>query len=155
MSTCLMGQMSSCFILHDTVTDAQARLLYELGPNSYYINWLDIIELSDLRAKMVLQYDAKCVKDLTCVDLSPSKMSGKFSGSVMACENFKESLNAVGSIQVFFPLLNYLATNTEYGELIANEWFSNAKVNTQNATSPFQNLAALRKSSFDGNRMLF
>ena len=63
-STSLMGQMASCFILYETITDVQARLLYELGPNNYYINWLDIIELNDIKQKLLLYYDAKCVKDL-------------------------------------------------------------------------------------------
>jgi hypothetical protein len=159
-----MGQLSSCFILHDTLTDTQARLLYELGPNNFYINWLDIVELSELRGKMLLHYDAKCVKDLTCVDLSASRggvtttavataaMSGKFTGAVVTCSNFKESLNAIGSVQVLFPLLNYLATSGEYAELVANDWMASARLNAADraAMTPFQQLTAFRKSSFDG-----
>ena len=113
-STCLQGQMSSCFVLHDVITDVQARLLYELGPNHYYINWLDIVELNDLKAKFLFHYDAKCVKDLTCVDLSASRLNGRFSGAVASCANFKESLNAIGSIQVRFLLNTFLLALAEY-----------------------------------------
>ena len=89
VSTCLMGQMSSCFALYDTMTDIQARLLYELGPNQYSINWLDIAELSDFKNKFLFHYDAKCCKDLTCTDLSPNRLCAKFSGVRLSCDNFK------------------------------------------------------------------
>ena len=127
VSTCLMGQMSSCFCLHDTITDVQVRLLYELGPNQYYLNWLDIIELSDLKQKFLFHYDAKCCKDLTCFDLSSNKLAGKFSGSCLSCDNFKESLNSIGSIQLFYPLFHYLSSNSEYYDLVVNEWMTNAQ----------------------------
>jgi hypothetical protein len=65
-STCLMGQMSSCLALHDTISEFQARLLYELGPNQFSLNWLDIVELSDFKTKFLFHYDAKCCRDLTC-----------------------------------------------------------------------------------------
>ncbi len=106
-STCLIGQMSSCFALHDTLTDVQARLIYELGPNQFSINWLDLTELNDLKTKFVFHYDAKCSKDLNCIDLSFNKLSGKFSGEMFICNNFRESLNSIGSVQIFYPLLNY------------------------------------------------
>lgn len=157
VSTCLMGQMSSCFVLHDTITDIQARLLHELGPNNFYINWLDIVELNDLKSKFLFNYDAKCCKDLTCFDLSSNKLNGKFSGEIMSCSNFKESLNAIGSIQAFYPMLNYLATNPEYSDLISNEWFVNAKFNLNDKLSLAQQqqqlAAALRKSSFDDSEL--
>jgi hypothetical protein len=88
-STCLGGHMSSCFVLHDIVSDLQVRLLYELGPNQYSLNWLDIVELSDIKTKLTLHYDAKCCKELTCLDLSPNKLNGKFSGSCLSRDNFK------------------------------------------------------------------
>lgn len=87
--TCLMGQMSSCFVLHDVISDFQVRLLYELGPNQYAFNWLDIVEMSDLKNKLVLHYDAKCARDLICFDLSSNRLNGKFTGSIVSCENFK------------------------------------------------------------------
>ena len=90
-STCLKGSMSSCFALYDTITDIQARLLYELGPNQFSFNWLDIQEMSDLKAKFLFHYDAKCAKDLTCYDLSPNKLCGKYSGTNLSCDNFKVS----------------------------------------------------------------
>ena len=92
-STCLMGQMSSCFALHDTMSEFQARLLYEIGPNQYAFNWLDIVELNDFKTKILFHYDAKCCKDLTCLDLSPNKMFGKFSGLCLSCDNFKVCLH--------------------------------------------------------------
>lgn len=88
-STCLMGSMSSCFALHDTITDIQARLLYELGPNQFSLNWLDIQEMSDFKAKFLFHYDAKCAKDLICYDLSPNRLNGKYSGLNLSCDNFK------------------------------------------------------------------
>lgn len=87
-----MGQMSSCFVLHDAISSLQARLLYELGPNQYTLNWLDIVELNDLKTKFLFHYDAKCCKDLTCYDLSQNnmiKLHGKFSGLSLSCDNFK------------------------------------------------------------------
>ncbi len=154
-STSLMGQMSSCFVLHDVISEIQARLLYELGPNNYYINWLDILELNDLKPKFLFHYDPKCTRDLTCVDLSPNRMNGKFSGTVISCDNFKESLNSIGSIQLFYPLLNYLATNQEYIDLTVNIWFQKAaNLNNEEFTQLKQQTkqslnTALRKSSFD------
>ena len=88
-STCLMGQMSSCFVLNEVLSDIQARLLYEIGPNQFSINWLDIPELSELRNSILFHYDAKCSKDLTCIDLSPMKLNGKFTGHALSCDNFK------------------------------------------------------------------
>ena len=87
--TCLMGHLSSCFVLSDIISDLQVRLLYELGPNQYALNWLDIVEMSDIKSKMVLHYDAKCARDLTCYDLSHNRINGKFSGSTVSCDNFK------------------------------------------------------------------
>ena len=91
-STCLIGQMSTCFVLHDVISDIQARLIYELGPNQYAINWLDLPELTDLKSKFVFHYDAKCSKDLNCIDLSANKLSGKFSGENFTCNNFRVSI---------------------------------------------------------------
>lgn len=81
--------MSSCFVMHDVITDLQARLLYELGPNQYALNWLDIVEMSDLKSKFLFHYDAKCTKDLTCFDLSHNRLTGKFTGLILSCDNFK------------------------------------------------------------------
>ena len=148
-STCLMGQMSSCFVLNDVMTDIQARLLYELGPNQYAVNWLEIAELSDLRSKFMLHYDAKCYKELTCIDLSSNKMNGKFSGSCLTCDNFKEAFNSVGSIQALYPFLNYLSSNQEYLDLICNEWMANAKL--KNEADKSSNTLS-RKSSFEGKK---
>jgi len=171
-STCLMGQMSSCFALHDTITEFQARLLYELGPNQFSLNWLDIVEFNDFKTKFLFHYDAKCCKDLTCFDLSSNINSytganitklqqnnsspnnnGKFSGFCLSCDNFTESLNSIGSIQVFFPLLNYLSSNQDYVDLVTNEWSNNAKHSSFNdgslvAHEKGKNLP--KKSSFDG-----
>lgn len=76
-------------MLHDVITDLQARLLYELGPNQYSINWLDLAEMSDLKAKFVFHYDAKCTRDLTCFDLSTNKFTAKFAGLILSCDNFR------------------------------------------------------------------
>ena len=110
-STCLMGQMSSCFTLHETISDIQARLLYELGPNQFSINWLDIQELSDLKPKFVFHYDAKCTKDLTAYDLSPNKLCGKFSGLSLSCDNFKVLfyLNSISSYLYLHVMKHILA----------------------------------------------
>lgn len=105
--TCLMGQLSSCFVLHDVITDLQVRLLYELGPNQYAFNWLDIVEMADIKNKLVLQYDAKCARDLVCFDLSPNRLTGRFTGATISCENFKVISN--NKIQKFI-LLEFLAT---------------------------------------------
>ena len=170
-STCLMGQMSSCFSLHDTITDFQARLLYELGPNQYGLNWLDIMELNDFKTKFLFHYDAKCCRDLTCFDLSqvfnnisgansnkilPNNSSGnnsngKFSGLCLSCENFTESLNSIGSIQIFFPLLNYLASNQDYVDLVTNDWNSNARNSSIAENGANDTDKVRKKSSFDGN----
>lgn len=84
-----MGQLSSCFVLHDVISELQARLLYELGPNQYAFNWLDIVEMSELKNKLVFHYDAKCARDLICYDLSHNRLTGKFTGPTISCENFK------------------------------------------------------------------
>ncbi|CAF0785781.1 unnamed protein product [Brachionus calyciflorus] len=159
-STCLTGKMSSCFILHDVISDIQARLLHELGPNQYSINWLDIIELSDFKSKFVLHYDAKCVKDLTCLDLSGNKLYGKFGGHVMSCDNFKESLNSIGSVHLFYPLLNYLSSNQEYVDLVNNEWIANSKkfkIEEKIINTDLENMIKsklnVRKSSFDDSEL--
>ena len=76
----LSGQMSSCFVLHDAITDAQIKLLHSLGPNQYNINWLEVNELSDLRSKFMFYYDAKCCKDDTVYDLSMRNANAKFIG---------------------------------------------------------------------------
>ncbi len=149
-STCLIGQMSSCFALHDTLTDVQARLIYELGPNQFSINWLDLTELNDLKTKFVFHYDAKCSKDLNCIDLSFNKLSGKFSGEMFICNNFRESLNSIGSVQIFYPLLNYLSSNQEYYDLVVNEWASKE----QSVNSVEVDLKRMsRKSSFDDSEI--
>ncbi len=119
-----MGQMSSCFCLHDTITDHQARLIYELGPNQFALNWLDLHELSDIKLKLLFHYDAKCARQFTCTDLSPSgHLSGKFSGIQLSSDNFKDALNSIGSVQILYvPLLHYIATQSDYCELVTSEW---------------------------------
>ncbi len=123
-STSIMGQMSSCFCLHDTVSDHQARLIYELGPNQFALNWLDLHELADVKAKLLFHYDAKCARQFICTDLSPtSHLPGKFSGTQLSCDNFKEALNSIGSVQILYvPLLHYIATQSDYCELVTTEW---------------------------------
>jgi hypothetical protein len=121
-STCLMGQMSSCFVMHDTINNIQVRLLYELGPNYNYSNWLEIKELSDLRSKILFHYDAKCTKNFSIFDLSQNKILAKFTGQCFSRDNFKESFNSIGSIQVFYPFFNYISSNPEYLDLVLNQW---------------------------------
>lgn len=70
---------------------------------------------------------------------------------------FKESLNTIGSLQIFYPLLNYLSSNQDYVDLVTNEWSANAKAaylnDNSNDKSKFKYLP--RKSSFDGIDQLF
>ena len=67
----------------------------------------------------------------------------------------KESLNSIGSMQIFYPLLNYLSSNQEYYDLVTNEWSENAKIAFLNETEAsfssvdFKN--RLKRSYFDGN----
>lgn len=79
-SSTLSGQMSSCFVLHDILTDSQIKLLYSLGPNQYNLNLLEMVELSDLKLKFMFYYDAKCCKEDVCYDLSMKNMNSKFIG---------------------------------------------------------------------------
>ena len=154
--TCLMGQMSMCFALHSTLSDMQARILYELGPKQYAINWLEIAELSDLKTKFLFHYDAKCCKDMTCYDLSANKLSGKFSGSCFSSYNFKESLNSIGSVHLFYPIFHYLSSNGDYDDLVTHEWTSNAHLeyddDDSDAEMSSERLIVLsrRKSLLDG-----
>ncbi|RMZ98634.1 hypothetical protein BpHYR1_031472, partial [Brachionus plicatilis] len=103
-STSLTGKMSSCFVLHDVLSEIQARLLHVIGPNQYSINWLDMLELSDLKSKFVFHSD-----------------------TIVSSSNFKESLNSIGNVHIFYPLLNYLSSNQDYIELVLQEWISNSK----------------------------
>lgn len=152
-SASLIGKMSSCFVLHDVLTEVQARMLHSIGPNQYAINWIDLIELSDLKTKLLFHYDAKCVTDSTCLDLSSNKIPASFSGSIVTCNNFKESLNSIGSVHIFYPLLNYLSSNQDYIELVLNEWINNSKKlksleNAQNYQE--ENKIITKRSLFDG-----
>ncbi len=79
-STSLCGQLSSCFVLHEILTDVQIKVLYSLGPNQYNLNWLELNELNDLRSKFMFYYDAKCCKEDNCYDLSMRNANGKFTG---------------------------------------------------------------------------
>lgn len=72
--------------------------------------------------------------------------------------NSKESLNSIGSVQIFYPLLNYLSSNQDYYDLVCNAWSSHSKqtnlnhLNTsQDSSKPKINLP--RKSSFDDSEI--
>ncbi|RNA18008.1 neurobeachin [Brachionus plicatilis] len=153
-STSLTGKMSSCFVLHDVLSEIQARLLHAIGPNQYSINWLDMLELSDLKSKFVFHFDAKCVKGPACLDLSSNKVSARFSATIVSSSNFKESLNSIGSVHIFYPLLNYLSSNQDYIELVLQEWISNSKKlksfqNGHTDDNLDQNSKMARRSLFD------
>jgi hypothetical protein len=116
-STTICGQISSCFVLHEILTEAQIKLLYNLGPNQYNLNLLEISELSDLKSKFMFYYDAKCCKEDICYDLSMKNINSTFNGKRYRLNCLKDSLNAIGGIEIFFPLLNHLSQNRAYLDL--------------------------------------
>ena len=67
---------------------------------------------------------------------------------------YKESLNSIGSVQLFYPLLHYLSSNPEYFELVTNEWACTAKTANQqrneNLSPTIDFKHKFRKSYFDG-----
>lgn len=89
MSTCIQGQLSSCFILYELLTEAQIKLIYSLGPNQYNLNWLELNDLSDLKQKFMFYYDAKCCKVNICYDLAMHSFNAEFVGKRYALKNFK------------------------------------------------------------------
>ena len=109
--------MSSCFVLHEVLTEAQIKILYNLGPNQYNLNLLEISELSDLKLKFMFYYDAKCCKEDICYDLSMKNINSNFNGKRYRLNCLKDSLNAIGGIEIFFPLLNHLSHNKAYLDL--------------------------------------
>lgn len=66
----------------------------------------------------------------------------------------------MGSVQVFYPLLNYLSSSPEFLELVANEWNGRSKTtntndsaqdDVQKAANKANQSVAARKQAFDGN----
>jgi hypothetical protein len=85
-------------------------------------------------------------------------MSGKFSGENFVCDNFRESLNSIGSVKIFYPLLNYLSSNQEYYDLILNEWSSLPQEKSENISAEIDLIISnkkkiSRKSSFDDSEI--
>lgn len=60
---------------------------------------------------------------------------------------FQESLNAIGSVQLFYPLLNYLSSSQEYLDLVLNDWSQTSK---NEDGSQKNKSSTARKSMFDG-----
>jgi len=55
---CLNGQVGSVCIFHDTVSAAQVKKLYTVGPNNLTV-FTEEADLQDLPSKMVLYYNAR------------------------------------------------------------------------------------------------
>ena len=88
-STCLLGQLSCCFALHDQLQENQVKILHRMGPNTDEFGNTEVTELHDLKAKLMFYYHAKYANDSTCFDLSHHNMNAELHGKYFTLNSFK------------------------------------------------------------------
>lgn len=57
-------------------------------------------------------------------------------------------MNAIGSAQVFYPIINYLSSSPEFVDLVSNEWTSSTS--KDDLTNAKAGRSVARKTTFDG-----
>ncbi|XP_078323505.1 neurobeachin-like protein 1 isoform X4 [Crassostrea virginica] len=103
---CLGGLLASVAIFHETISAAQVKTLYTVGPNHpVFFSEDDYPDFADLPSKALVYYNAKACKDGQSIDLSPNQNHGHYIGQRCVTWDIKDVINGIGGIQVLFPLL--------------------------------------------------
>ena len=108
----LQGQLGPVYVIEDCLTLGQLRLLHNLGSNRTLTSDAGVeagSELAEVCGRMVCCYSARVCSNFVCTNLAPSANSATFDGHTLAqpwrTTDAKDVINALGGIQVFFPLL--------------------------------------------------
>ncbi|XP_055065658.2 neurobeachin-like protein 2 isoform X2 [Misgurnus anguillicaudatus] len=101
----LGGLLATAFICHEALQPAQARALFNAGPNNVSLFKADG-EPSDVNSKLVLYYTPQAFKNQICLDLSPNHLyDGRLTGHRVVNWDVKDVLSSVGGMGALLPLL--------------------------------------------------